>query len=429
MAWRVVSADSHPVSGGLSFSVGAPSASVVAEAPRASRAVGILDGVCRWLAFAGLALALGGSFLLLRVWPEGGRSRRARRLLASGFGALLVGTIGLLLLQGPYATAGSLVDVFDRASLDFTLSTRFGRALAARVVLTAALAALVARALRGRPLLVPTAVGAVAVAATWTLSDHSSTGVQTWLGIPAATLHLLATALWLGGLVFVLACVLPEAGDQRAPVLRRFSRTAFVVFAALAASGLYLAWRQVGTLAALTATQFGWLLVAKSAIVAAIVALAAVSRAAVRRTAFHRLRFSASGEVALGVAVLAVTAVLVDAVPARIAYAPPLSVEVPGPPGSALEGGAVQVKVKPAKEGENVADIYFVGGDGFLVAASHVSGRLTAPDEPTRPRRVEVAAAEPGHYVASRLSVPYRGRWILRLDVDGARVDAPLRIR
>ena len=84
VAWRVVSSDSHPVSGGFSFSVGAPSAAVVAHAPRTSRAVVVLDAAGRWLAFAGLALALGGSFFVLALWPEGRRSRRARQLLWTG---------------------------------------------------------------------------------------------------------------------------------------------------------------------------------------------------------------------------------------------------------------------------------------------------------------------------------------------------------
>ena len=56
-------------------------------------------------------------------------------------------------------------------------------------------------------------------------------------------------------------------------------------------------------------------------------------------------------------AVLAVTAVLVNALPARIAYAAAV-VGGAGPAGQRARGGTVQVKVKPAKEGENVADIY-----------------------------------------------------------------------
>jgi len=121
--------------------------------------------------------------------------------------------------------------------------------------------------------------------------------------------------------------------------------------------------------------------------------------------------------------VLAVTAVLVDAVPARVAYAPPISLDVPGPSGT-----TVQVKVKPARAGDNVADVYLVGRDGFLVSASQVTGRLVPPGGRAA-RPVELGQAEPGHFVASRMSVPYGGRWVLRLDVDGAPDSAVLPIR
>ena len=67
------------------------------------------------------------------LWPEGPRQRaraavpagRARRADAGG-------TVAVLLLQGPYATGGSLLDAFKPSLLSFTLSTRFGQALLAR---------------------------------------------------------------------------------------------------------------------------------------------------------------------------------------------------------------------------------------------------------------------------------------------------------
>lgn len=429
VAWQVVSSDSHPFSGGFSFSVGAPSASVVAPAVGSSRAVGLLDATARWLGFAALALSAGGTAFLLGVWPAGRRSRSARRLLGTGLGALTVSTLVLLLLQGPAATGGSLVDAFRPSLLDFTLSTRFGHALAARLALTVALALVVAGALAGRLRGTGAALAAgacvVGLVLTWTLSDHSSTGVQTWLGVPAASVHLLAMALWLGGLAFVVLFLRRRDVEERAAVLRRVSRLGLLSFAALAASGVYLAWRQVGTLAALTATGFGQLLVAKSAIALGIVALAALSRAAVRRRRpARRLGGTVAGEVLLGAAVLAVTAVLVDAVPARIAYAPPVSLVLRGP-----AGATVEVKVKPAKAGDNVADVYLVGSDGFLLTTAEVTGRLGAPDGGSAGRAVELTQAEPGHFVASRLPVPYRGRWTLDLVVNGTRLAAPLEIR
>ncbi len=68
--------------------------------------------------------------MLLLLWPEGRASRRGRRFVWTGIGALALGTFAVLLLQGPYAGGG----------LGFTLSTRFGQALVARLLLTLAFA-------------------------------------------------------------------------------------------------------------------------------------------------------------------------------------------------------------------------------------------------------------------------------------------------
>jgi copper transport protein len=427
VAWRVTSADSHPVSGAFSFSIGEPSAAVLPGQESTSRLVEAFDAIARGVAFLGLALALGGACVLLRLWPEGPASGRGRRFLWTGVGLLAGGTFAVLVLQGPYATG--------EFSLSFTLSTWFGQALLARLVLTVAFAVLVARALERptRGLTVAASACAVGILATWTLTDHSRTGVQTWLGVPAATVHLLAMALWLGGLALLLVCVLGRGNTTLEPVLPRFSRLALICFAALGVTGVYLAWRQSGAPAALPATDFGKLLLVKSAIVLVIIGLASLSRRAVAGMGgdvARRLRRTVLAEVALGVVVLGVTATLVNAEPARVAYAPPLDVTVPGP-----DGGRVQLHMDRAKQGENVVDIYLLAKGGGLVVPPEVTARLAPPEgEDVGALPVELVPAEPGHYVAPRMTVPFPGRWTLELSVRTSDVDEvvyrlPVRIR
>ncbi len=71
---------------------------------------------------------------------------------------------------------------------------------------------------------------------TWTLTDHSRTGVQTWLGVPAATVHLLAMmslarrardAAW-------CACSRATCTRPLEPVVPRFSQLALGCFVASA---------------------------------------------------------------------------------------------------------------------------------------------------------------------------------------------------
>jgi copper transport protein len=429
ISWRVVSSDSHPVSGAFSFSIGSPSAVLFAAGGSSSATVRFFDAVGRGVAFLGLAICIGGAFLLLVLWPEGPANARGRRVLWGGVGALLGGSVVVLLLQGPYASGGSAAGAFDPSLWWFSLSTRFGHALVVRIVLGIVFALLVARALRRRE---PAVLGGAAVCAlglvlTWTLTDHSRTGVQTWLGVPVASVHLAAMTLWFGGLLLLLACVLGRADVSLAPVVPRFSRFALPCFAVLGVSGLYLAWRQVGTFPALPKTDFGKLLLLKAGIVAAIVGLAYLSRRAVARGG-GGLRTSVAGEAFLGVAALGVTATLVNTAPARVSYIDPVHTTVPGP-----QGTRVQVSVNPAKQGPNVLDVYLVKRDGMLLVVPELTAKLIPPGS-AGPIDVPLGSAEPGHYVASRMSVPFPAKWKLRLqirtsEIDERDVDIPVRIR
>jgi copper transport protein len=411
VAWRVVSSDSHPVSGAFSFSIGTPSQVVFEAGGSSSATVRTVDAIGRGLAFLGLALALGGAVVVFALWPGGEANRRARRLVWSGVGLLLAGTVVVLLMQGPYASGGSVTDAFSTLSLD----TRFGRALVARIVLAVAFVVLLRRGLR-----IPAALCGAALLFTWTLVDHSRTGVQTWLGVPAATVHLLAMALWFGGLIVVLVC------GAAAPVAR-FSRLALACFGVLAVTGVYLAYRQSGELGALPNTVFGRLLLVKTGVVAAVIALAYFSRRAVQRRSTPRR--SVAGEAFLGIAALGVTAALVNTAPARVDYVDPIHTTVAGPGGLNVE-----VKVDPAKQGENVADVYLVARDGRLRQVPELSARLRPTDGGSGPLEVAFRSAEGGHYVASPMVVPYPGDWILRLqirtsEIDESDIEVPIKVR
>ncbi|MEU5563602.1 copper resistance CopC/CopD family protein [Micromonospora musae] len=508
LAWRVTSADSHVVSGALTFSIGHPSATAAPVEQDAHRGVVVVDAVGRALAFLGMALALGGALFVAVLWPAGRTDRRGRRIVWSGFAVLAAGTVVVLLVQGPYAAGTSLAGVFDPDLLGATLSTRLGHALLARLVIVLALGVAFGLAVRHRSrsattatattatattatatsatatsatatIATPTtgtattgtagaagatrrivlpavaAVGAVALPLTWTLTDHAQTGVQTWLAVPATSLHLLAMALWLGGLITLAACVLIPAGRREtsqaitlAPALPRFSGLAQVCFAVIAATGVYLSWRQVGSWAALGATDFGRLLLGKLAVVLAVVALAAGARRFVRRrgreplgldaapaAAVRRLRRSVVGEILLGVAVVSITALLVNTAPARTSYAPPVHTTVPVPAAAAesvagLRDASIEVNIEPARSGSNVADIYLTGPDGSLVAVPEISGRLESPDRDVPALPVTVTAAEPGHYVANSMSIPFPGEWVLRLDIRVSDFDeTPVRVQ
>jgi copper transport protein len=127
------------------------------------------------------------------------------------------------------------------------------------------------------------ALVAVGLVATVTFAGHPTTGRWQTLAIPADLVHVLAMSVWLGGLVIVLAVVLPFAVDpDAAEAVQRFSRLATGAVVALVLTGAFQSWRQVGHLSALN-TDYGRALTWKLRIVVVMVAAAALSRTAVRQ--------------------------------------------------------------------------------------------------------------------------------------------------
>ncbi|MFH9981619.1 copper resistance CopC/CopD family protein [Streptomyces sp. NPDC017179] len=295
VAYQVVSADSHPVGGAYTFSVGAPSktSATVGDQTVGGGIVGALYGVGRYVSYAGFIVLAGGAAFVLACWQRGSGVRAVQRLVVSGWVALTAATLALLLLRGSYTTSGKVGDVFDLTLLGQVLQTKTGAALVSRLLLLAA-AALFVAVLFGeyqkraddekRDLTFGLAIGgtvvAVGLAASWAMAEHASTGLQPGIAMPVDVVHLLAVAAWLGGLAALLVSLYraPAETPIEPAAVRRFSRLAFGSVLALVATGTYQSWRQVGSWPALTDTRYGQLLLIKIALVLLMVGIAATSR-------------------------------------------------------------------------------------------------------------------------------------------------------
>ncbi|GHC36214.1 copper resistance CopC/CopD family protein [Streptomyces cinnamoneus] len=303
VAWQAVSADSHPVAGAFTFSVGAPSKTVVTVRSAATTidpAVDTFYGAGRLAAYAGFVLLVGGC-----VFAGVCRSSRpVQRIAVAGWVTLFVSTTALLLLRGAYTSGKGLGSVPDLSLLGDVLATKPGAALLSRLLLLSAAAVFLAvlfgsyaregddRPGEGRSredadaarrnvaygLGIGGFVVAAGLAATWAMAEHASAGIQPWLAMPVDVAHLLAAAVWLGGLAGLLA-VLRSGEAIRRPAVERFSRLAFASVCVLVATGLYQSWRQVGfSWSTLTGTEYGRWLLLKVALVAVMLAVAFFSR-------------------------------------------------------------------------------------------------------------------------------------------------------
>ncbi|OEV20917.1 hypothetical protein AN221_10345 [Streptomyces nanshensis] len=293
VAWQAISADSHPISGAFTFSIGAPSETTVALPSEevGGGAVGTVYGIARYIAYAGFILLVGGAAFVLGCWPRGATARPMQRLVVRGWITLTAATLAMLLLRNPYTGSGKFADAFDLDGLQAVLDTKPGAALVSRLLLLGAAALFIAvlfgtyarreDAVEKRDLTFGLAVGggvvAAGIAATWAMSEHASTGIQAGIAMPVDVLHLLAVATWLGGLVSLLVALYrtPDIGSE---AVRRFSRVAFASVLVLAATGIYQSWRQVGSWSALTGTRYGQLLIVKVALIVLLLAVAWFSR-------------------------------------------------------------------------------------------------------------------------------------------------------
>ncbi|GAB1328808.1 copper resistance CopC/CopD family protein [Streptomyces sennicomposti] len=235
VAWRVVSADSHPVSGAFTFSVGRPSPATAAvdTGPAEDPLTGSLYDLARYAAYGAAALLVGtAAFVLLCRPPDPGPLRRP---LAAGWWLLLAATLALLLLRAPYESGAGPASAFTPSALSRTLTGRPGVVLLTRLALLAPTALFLVRLCRrgpqpdapgegrtpvrregrtpapSRATLATGAALALTLALTWAASDHASTGLQVPAAMASSVLHLLAMAVWLGGLTALLTTL------QRAP--------------------------------------------------------------------------------------------------------------------------------------------------------------------------------------------------------------------
>jgi copper transport protein len=461
VSWRVVSADSHPVAGSFSFSVGASSA-----APQATSVAPSDSGVAaaywlfRGLGYAALALLTGGLVFLLLCWRAGWSSARARRLVQIGWLGSVLAAVAVLLLQGPYVSGGSLGTLLSPGPLRTTVDTGYGQLVLVRLGLLVLAA--------GFLLWRPAALAALALPLTWAGAGHARAGPDVALAFVADTAHLLAMAAWLGGLAMLFYCVLPSRRGvpvrEAAAVLPRFSRLAMAAISVLVATGLIQAWRELRDTDLADGSSYTRLLVFKVAAFGLLLCLGAGSRALVQyryvrpaavvsgaarvsplssrqapraRTARKQrhaeqqrelaalglLRKSVRLELAISAAVLGLTAALVSTSPgghthAESGYQGPFStvLSLPG-------GGDVQVWVDPARPGRNDLVVNVRDASGTNRDVPEVRASLSDPALTAEPMKVPLTRTAKGRFTAETVTLPSTGSWRLQIWVRTSEVD------
>lgn len=441
--WRNISAaDGHPETGFFAFTVGpAGTAIIPSPPPTIDTASGgtTLGSAGRWLTFAGLTAAIGAlagwlwvvrpAMLEMPVTVHRSIGRRLRRL---ALGGVAVAGLGSLLLLVGQATAGG-GGLGLGAIGDLLIDTRFGHLWLARMVLLGGLAAvLMPGALWCEPVPRRRATTALAVGglALVPISLNSHAAAQP-TGVPAAVaadwLHLAAAAVWIGGLMaliagFVLTRGVPGTQRQRAyaTAIPRFSTLAIIAVVTLSLTGLYASVLHVGTPRALLETAYGRALVIKLLLILPLLVLGALNLRVIGpamlrrpRARFHFAR-AIMAETLLGVAILLVVGVLTGLPPGRDA----LAIGTSGQSQLRFNEGGIRatVQVTPGTVGLNRYTVDATTKGRPLASDTQVLLRIARGDEIEGVREVPLSPSElPGRFEAQGQELSVVGTWDITL--------------
>lgn len=316
--------------------------------------------------------------------------------------------------------------------------TDFGHDWLARFVLICVLGGLFVRLFSARGaaalwLKTLTAVLAAALVGTLAFAGHAigSQGVEGIVHPAADILHLVAAAAWVGALI-PLALLLAASGAD-APGLAvartatlRFSTLGIVSVATLLLTGVVNTWYLVGSVPALTDTEYGRLLLVKMALFVVMVGIAAFNWSqltprlvqnadvAAARKAQRQLRRNAATEAALGAAIICIVAVLGTLPPASHAnhHAPDETI----PADAAFqhihsEQGMADVTIEPGHVGTARATIRLWDDDLNTLEARHVTLTLTAPTAGSKPVTRAATEDSTGAWIVDGIDLPQAGNW------------------
>ncbi|HLL66640.1 MAG TPA: copper resistance protein CopC [Micromonosporaceae bacterium] len=457
VSYRVISADSHPVSGGLVFSVGSPSANAAEPGdpePTTSLLMRTGVAVARFAGYAGLIGLTGPVLFLLLLWPRRLPTTGPARLAFVGAGVLAAATLIELCLQVPYSSGGG----FSVEAAQQVLNSPYGTGHLIRLAVLAALFLILRPVVRGqerRADRVMLGLLAVIGAITWPIAGHPSASRAPWISVLADAVHLAAVAVWLGGLVVLVGFLLRRASvrELRA-ILPVWSRWALVAVGTILVTGTVSALIEIESVRSLRETLYGQLVLAKIGLFAVIVGLAAWVRRGVNRSyvgsddesdptgsatgsaaqttetaatdpiARTRLRRGVLTELGVAVVVVAVAAVLVQSVPSNPATAGtsqgPYSVTVT----SKLY--QLQVEVDPLATGANTVHLYAYAPNGAPIKVLEWRASAALPEQDLEPVSIPLVVITDNH-ASGQATLPTAGTWELRFtlrttDVDQATV-------
>lgn len=367
VAWRVISLDGHPISGTYGFTVGkgiegASYYQPELPDPNGPPPLGVLAGY--WLALAGL-MALAGLGLTQVLAVRLDIAPDYARWVWISLGATALGSALFLVARTAQAAGLPVVGALNPALLGRMLTTQTGLSVLARLAVVAAGAALAPRF--GRRWWLGAAVG-VAGLLTVSLGGHAVALERPAISVTLDWLHLLAAAVWTGGLLQFGLLLRRLGPEELGLIVRRFTPLAMASVLVLVATGAYPIWLHVPSWKALHLTDYGGTLKVKLALILPLLLLGGVNglvvgpRLRLAQAGQGLLRRISLGETALMGLVLGAAVLLTNLPPARVAL-PPEELNL----GMHTQNWAVIFLMRPLQPGYRTLDVRLGTHEGAVV--------------------------------------------------------------
>lgn len=444
VVWRVVSAaDGHPTQGSFAFIVG-ESAGGFGNTGLEVETIPVNNSLIRWFNLISLSMAVGGLSFWMFVWnpavtePQPSVTRRMWLLIWLGW--LLVGISGMMLMLMQYALATGnpiFTDINVRYLEQLIADTRFGHLWLSRMALWVGLGLSLFFARTDRWFFSVSLALGFALLLTNSLFSHANAARDTAISVGADWLHLIATALWVGGLMQFFNVIGPARRiyQPSTAVIGRlvgyFTNFARVSVAVLIVTGLYAAWLQVGSVEALLTTQYGQATLIKLLLIVPLIGIAGVNLLVTSRALAEgqevwsgRLRGLVGAEIALTFGILGAVGVMTSISPARVtmdarAALPQPPLPMPITETLSTDDLTVQLEISPGWVGENTFTLTLTDGSGAPVTdATLIRMRFESQAQNLGESELRPEHQGGGVYTITGANLSVSGDWRIRTTVQ-----------
>lgn len=411
VVWRAVSADGHPVSGAFPFEVGNSSSvdanellTRVLKGLNTDSPLGTPLAIARFLAYISLVVLIG---MFVFAWATPRFSPPVvLTTLRRAVGVFALGSLGIVLMQGPYAAGRGWSALTDGGLLVDVLPTRLGLASLARVFLAVGWGALVATSARAshRWWKAGFAVTALMSVITFSVSGHPSAASLPAVFVVVDSAHFTAVSVWVGAF---LAAVLVKTEEGVA----RLSRLATVAMPIAVLTGGAQALHLTGGISNIFNSRYGTYLLVKVLIIVACLAIGFRVRMNMKKGA-PTVNKMLSLEAVLLAVVIAVTAFMVGTSPSATATS------ATSFSSTQIQGDVVaDFSVLPVRVGASEVHVYLTPPGGSISPVDNVEMSFTLPSRGIPAIPVSLIEIGPNHW-SGVMQFPYEGEWTLESRVN-----------